>query len=146
MLSLKNKWRLLHFLILPHSTRRFQHRNTLSFVVSFAHHYRVGIDNDRVPIVLVLENRSLFRLACSLWRASLIPDDWPTSVLWFAIWFKMSCDQIEPSIQAVPSQEHCKWLKILSSRFSWTHRGSRSPLGLTSERPLVVMLLFHHAP
>jgi hypothetical protein len=62
MLSL----RLLHFLILPHSTRRFQHRNTLSFVVSFAHHYRVGIDNDRVPIVLVLENRSPFGLACSL--------------------------------------------------------------------------------
>jgi hypothetical protein len=45
-----------------HSTRRFQHRNTLSFVVSFTHHYPVEVDNDRVPIVL-LENRSPVGLA-----------------------------------------------------------------------------------
>jgi hypothetical protein len=45
-----------------HSTRRFQHRNTFSFAVSFTHRYPVEVDNDRVPIVL-LENKSPVGLA-----------------------------------------------------------------------------------
>jgi hypothetical protein len=49
-----------------HSTRHFEHGNTLSFVDSFVHHYSVEVDNDRVPIVLLekkLENRSPVGLA-----------------------------------------------------------------------------------
>jgi hypothetical protein len=66
-----------------HSTRHFEHGNTLSFVDSFVHHYSVEVDNDRVPIVRRLYGDLQFDLKC---RAI----------------------KIEPrqyGIQAVPSQE-----------------------------------------